>query len=250
MRRRSLFAAIGIAFCVGALVATAALRIPVPARHSAGTPVAAEEPLETPAGDLPRGPVHERIRERAAERAPGPAGEVVSPSTGSSEAEEDTSGSKGTSGVETGEAERVLRDRALLLPVEGVEARNLVDTFQAARGAGQHEALDILAPRHTPVRAVDDGRVVRLFTSKRGGLTVYQFDRTERYCYYYAHLDAYADGVAEGDAVKRGDVLGYVGTTGNAPPGTPHLHFAVFVLGADKHWWEGTAIDPLPLFKD
>jgi len=250
MTRRTLLAAIGTAFCVGALVATAALRIPEPARHMARAALGVEDSLESASGDPPRASAPEKVRQRAQERSARPAREVVSPSSGSSEAEEAPHASKGTSGVEAGEAERVLRDRELLLPVEGVEPRNLVDTFYAARGSGQHEALDILAPRHTPVRAVEDGRVVRLFTSKRGGLTVYQFDPTERYCYYYAHLDAYVKGLTEGEAVKRGDVIGYVGTTGNAPPDTPHLHFAVFVLGAEKHWWEGTAIDPLPLFKD
>ena len=136
------------------------------------------------------------------------------------------------------------------MPVQGVKAADLIDTFSAARGARVHEALDILAPRRTPVRAVEDGRVARLFTSKRGGLTVYQFDPSDRYCYYYAHLDGYADGLGEGQAVRRGEVIGFVGTTGNAPPGTPHLHFAVFVLGPERHWWDGTAIDPLPLFQD
>jgi murein DD-endopeptidase MepM/ murein hydrolase activator NlpD len=100
------------------------------------------------------------------------------------------------------------------------------------------------------VRAVEDGRIVRLLTSDHGGLTVYQFDPAARYCYYYAHLDAYADGLVEGQEVERGDVIGYVGTTGNAPEDTPHLHFAVFVLGPERHWWEGTPVDPYPLFHD
>jgi murein DD-endopeptidase MepM/ murein hydrolase activator NlpD len=137
---------------------------------------------------------------------------------------------------------------ALLLPVQGVPASKLVDTFTQSRGAGRvHDAIDIMAPRGTPVLAVADGRVAKLFTSKPGGLTVYQFDREEKLAYYYAHLDHYAPNLAEGQQLKRGDVLGYVGSTGNASPEAPHLHFAVFVLGPEKHWWQGTAVNPYPL---
>ena len=94
-----------------------------------------------------------------------------------------------------------------------------------------------------------EGRIVKLFTSAAGGLTVYQFDPSETYCYYYAHLDSYAAGLVEGQTVRRGDVIGTVGTTGNAPPGTPHLHFAIFRLGPEKQWWEGEPIDPFPLLR-
>ena len=103
-----------------------------------------------------------------------------------------------------------------------------------------------MAPRGTPVLAVADGRVVKRFSSKPGGLTVYQFDREETFAYYYAHLDGYAPGVREGTQLTRGDVVGYVGSTGNARPDAPHLHFAIFVLGPEKRWWEGTAINPYP----
>jgi murein DD-endopeptidase MepM/ murein hydrolase activator NlpD len=99
------------------------------------------------------------------------------------------------------------------------------------------------------VRAVTDGHIAKLFTSARGGITIYQFDTAERYCYYYAHLERYADGVVEGARVERGQIIGYVGTTGNAPPDTPHLHFAIFVLGPDKRWWEGTPVDPYPALR-
>jgi murein DD-endopeptidase MepM/ murein hydrolase activator NlpD len=120
-----------------------------------------------------------------------------------------------------------------------------VESFSEVRsGTRVHEALDILAPRNTPVKAVDDGTIARLFYSKAGGITVYQFDPSERFCYYYAHLERYADGLREGDRVRKGQVLGYVGTSGNAPRNTPHLHFAVFRLTAAKRWWEGTPIDP------
>jgi murein DD-endopeptidase MepM/ murein hydrolase activator NlpD len=138
--------------------------------------------------------------------------------------------------------------QGLLLPVQGVQAKQLTDTFTQSRGTGRlHDAIDIMAARGTPVLAVADGRVAKLFTSKPGGLTVYQFDGAEKLAYYYAHLDHYADGLAEGRVLKRGEILGYVGSTGNASPEAPHLHFAVFVLGPEKHWWQGTAVNPYPL---
>jgi murein DD-endopeptidase MepM/ murein hydrolase activator NlpD len=131
-----------------------------------------------------------------------------------------------------------------------VEADKLVRSYHDARSGGrEHEALDILAPRGTPVVAVEDGTIAKLFTSKAGGITVYQFDPAQTYTYYYAHLDRYADGLKEGAAVHRGQVLGYVGTSGNAPKDTPHLHFAIFRLTADKHWLEGTPIDPYDILK-
>lgn len=143
-----------------------------------------------------------------------------------------------------------LARRNLLLPVSGIRPAELHDTFTESRGSGRvHEAIDILAPRNTPVLAVEDGRVAKLFTSAQGGLTVYQFDPGETYAYYYAHLERYADGLKEGDAVRRGQVLGYVGTSGNAPKDTPHLHFAIFRLGPEKRWWEGAALNPYPFLR-
>jgi murein DD-endopeptidase MepM/ murein hydrolase activator NlpD len=136
----------------------------------------------------------------------------------------------------------------MIMPVAGIDPSTIHDMFDEMRGGTRrHEALDILAPRGTPVVATDEGIVKKLFTSVPGGLTVYQFDPDERYCYYYAHLDAYAPGLHEGQVLHRGDLVGYVGTTGNAPKDTPHLHFAVIRLDADKRWWTGTAIDPYPL---
>jgi hypothetical protein len=137
----------------------------------------------------------------------------------------------------------------LAMPLAGVDPEELEDTFNEVHDGHKHEALDIPAPRGTPVMAVAEGNVVKLFTSKPGGLTVYQFDNTQTYCYYYAHLDRYAAGLKENTLLRKGDVLGYVGSTGNASPTAPHLHFAVTKLGPDKKWWEGTAIDPLPLLK-
>jgi peptidoglycan LD-endopeptidase LytH len=146
----------------------------------------------------------------------------------------------------TGAADRTMH---LEMPLEGVQPSSLTQSFHDKRDGRTHEAVDIPAPHGTPVRAVAAGTVVKLFTSKQGGLTVYQFDQTQTYCFYYAHLDRYSPDIKEGMAVRPGDVLGYVGTSGNAPKDVPHLHLAVFVLGPEKKWWTGKAIDPLPLFR-
>jgi len=136
----------------------------------------------------------------------------------------------------------------LMIPVDGMKLASIKDNFDQPRGNERHhEALDIMAPKGTKVVAAADGKIVKLFTSKPGGLTVYQFDPTEKYAYYYAHLDRYADGLKEGAEFKRGDLIGYVGTTGNADPNAPHLHFAVFELTPEKQWWKGTPVDPYPL---
>ena len=138
-----------------------------------------------------------------------------------------------------------LRGRRLLLPVEGITVEDLRDHFSDARGERLHHAIDILAPRDTPVRAVENGRIRRLYLSNGGGgIAIYQLDPTESFAYYYAHLSRYADGLKEGDVVTRGQVIGHVGTTGNAPPDTPHLHFAITLLDADKKWWGGTPLNP------
>ena len=143
-----------------------------------------------------------------------------------------------------------LEDRHLLVPVEGVKPGQLTRTFSDRRGTGRtHEAIDILAPMNTPVLAVEGGTVARLFFSKAGGITVYQFDPGERFCYYYAHLDHYAEGLREGQQLKKGQVIGYVGVSGNAPRNTPHLHFAIFRLSEAKRWWEGTPLDPYDVLK-
>jgi murein DD-endopeptidase MepM/ murein hydrolase activator NlpD len=143
-----------------------------------------------------------------------------------------------------------LRARALAFPVPQVSPATVPDTFADRRGGGgarPHEALDIAAPRGAPVVAVDDATVVKLFRSVPGGLTIYLFDGARRFAYYYAHLDRYAPGLAEGQSVARGDVIGYVGTTGNAAPDAPHLHFAIFKLEPKPRWWHGTPLDSHPL---
>jgi murein DD-endopeptidase MepM/ murein hydrolase activator NlpD len=135
------------------------------------------------------------------------------------------------------------------LPITGLKRSDILDTFDQKRGKDRkHEATDIMAPHGTPVLAVVDGTIAKLFHSEGGGgMTIYLFDRDQEHAYYYAHLSGYRDGLTEGTRVRRGDVIGYVGSTGNASPDAPHLHFGVFELGPEKHWWRGTPINPYPL---
>ncbi len=143
---------------------------------------------------------------------------------------------------------RNLAERGLAIPVAGVEKNALYNSFTDGRGARKHEAIDIHAPRGTPVIATGDGCVVKLYRSVPGGIRLYQFDPAGNFSYYYAHLDRYADEVKEGMQVARGDILGYVGTTGNAAANAPHLHFAIYRLGPEKRWWAGTPINPYAVF--
>ena len=139
---------------------------------------------------------------------------------------------------------------SLRVPIDGADVESWKGGFDERRDSGGrgHEAVDILAPRNTPVHAVNDGTIAKIFESKAGGHTIYQFDREGRLCYYYAHLERYADGLHERQTVKQGDVIGYVGTSGNAPANTPHLHFAVYQLDNEKRWWKGTPLDPYLVF--
>jgi murein DD-endopeptidase MepM/ murein hydrolase activator NlpD len=139
----------------------------------------------------------------------------------------------------------------LRVPIDGMDIEKLKGGFAETRSDHPHEAVDIMAPRYTPIHAVQDGEITHLFFSKAGGNTVYQYDPTGRFCYYYAHLQRYAEGLHGGEEVKQGDVIGYVGTSGNAPPNAPHLHFAVFeVTRGGRLGDEGRAIDPYVLFHD
>jgi murein DD-endopeptidase MepM/ murein hydrolase activator NlpD len=193
------------------------------------------ETLVTAAQSSDPAPAHDPAEPRAVER-PGERGEAVPAAL--------------TGSAANATAIEMLRERHLKMPVD-VDRDDLRDTFSDARGASRaHEALDIMAPRHMPVRAVEDGRIQKLFTSKPGGLTIYEFDPTETFTYYYAHLDRYAEDLHEGQMVKRGDVIGYVGSTGNASPDAPHLHFAIFRLTPERQWWKGEPINPYPVFSD
>ena len=131
-------------------------------------------------------------------------------------------------------------------PIRGLVRADLRDTFGEFHNGHRHEAIDILEPRGTPVHAVVSGTIRKLFLSKPGGNTIYKFDETGVYCYYYAHLDRYVEGLREGVRVERGDVIGFVGSTGNADARTPHLHFAIFELEQQRQWWKGKAVNPYP----
>jgi len=143
-----------------------------------------------------------------------------------------------------------LQARRLSIPLPGVEAAMLMDTFGDNRTKGAHQALDIPAPMRTPVLAAEDGVVAKLFTSQRGGLTLYQFDPASRYAYYYAHLDGYAPGLVEGQRLHRCQLVGYVGLTGNSPAGAPHLHLAIFKLEPEPRWWRGAPVNPYTVLRD
>lgn len=144
----------------------------------------------------------------------------------------------------------VLRDE-LIIPVSGVLAAELRDTYTEARGEGRvHDAIDILAARGTHVLSASPGRVLKLFTSKAGGLMVYAADSSERFILMYGHLDGYAPGLADGSRLARGQTIGFVGTTGNAPANVPHLHFAIARSTDISKWWQGTPVNPYPLLKN
>ena len=138
---------------------------------------------------------------------------------------------------------------SLIVPVAGVLPKDLLDTFDEPRGTRRHNALDIPAPRGTPVLSATDGRLQRMFSSQAGGLMVYASDPTDRFVLMYAHLDRYADGLADGMSLRRGDTIGYVGTTGNAPPNVPHLHFGIARTTNVARWWTGMPVDPRPLLR-
>ena len=140
--------------------------------------------------------------------------------------------------------ETLLRAKQLMVPVEDVRPDKVPDTFAASRVDHAHNALDILAPRGTPVVAADDGTILRMSSNPSGGITIYQLDDGGQFVYYYAHLDHYRPGLKEGMRVVQGDVIGYVGTTGNAPPNIPHLHFQLMRYREDGRYWDGTPIDP------
>ena len=135
----------------------------------------------------------------------------------------------------------------MAIPVVGIEKNALRDHFNEKRGGRSHEAIDIMAPRGTAVLAAVDGTISRLFSSVPGGITIYQLDRGEKHIYYYAHLDRYSADLKEGKQILRGEVIGYVGTSGNAAENAPHLHFAIMRTENPKEWWKGVPINPHPL---
>jgi murein DD-endopeptidase MepM/ murein hydrolase activator NlpD len=139
----------------------------------------------------------------------------------------------------------------LNIPVAGVRPEQLIDTFDDARSEGRvHDAIDIMAPAETPVLAAADGKIVKLWQSEKGGTTIYQVNTNQDLIFYYAHLSRYADGLAEGDLVRQGQLIAYVGDTGNAGPGNYHLHFSIASVSDPKRYWEGTNINPYPLLQN
>lgn len=130
------------------------------------------------------------------------------------------------------------------LPIADLTQVDLHDTFAEIHNGHAHEAIDLMRPRGTPVLAAVAGAIRKMFLSKAGGNTIYEFDEAGEYCYYYAHLDRYATGLQEGMHVNRGQMIAYVGSSGNADSASPHLHFAIFELGPEKQWWRGKAVDP------
>ena len=162
-----------------------------------------------------------------------------------------TPGPPGQAQAPSGDPASALASMRLLIPVEGIRPDQLQDTFKDSRSEGRvHDAIDIIAPRGTPVLAATDGRVVKLFNSVKGGITFYQLAAAdEHYVLYYAHLERYADGLAEGHVARRGETIGYVGDTGNATPGNTHLHFQIYRVEDPKRFWTGENINPYPLLR-
>jgi murein DD-endopeptidase MepM/ murein hydrolase activator NlpD len=163
---------------------------------------------------------------------------------------EQTGITRGAAVVREPDDVQYLRARRLIIPVVGVEPEDLHDDFNAARGGGRrHNAIDILAPYGTPVIAADDGYILRLSRNRAGGIVVYATDPQERVVYYYAHLAGYFEGLSAGKPIARGDTLGYVGTSGNAPENTPHLHFQIMRMRAGGRYWNGEPFNPYPLLR-
>lgn len=154
-------------------------------------------------------------------------------------------------GAPSGDTASMLASMRLLIPVQGVRAEQLRDTFTDARSEGRvHDAIDIMAPRNAPVVAAADGRIVKLFNSAKGGITLYQLAAADEHIvFYYAHLERYADGLTEGHVARRGETLAYVGDTGNATPGNTHLHFQIYRVADPKHFWTGDNINPYPILR-
>jgi murein DD-endopeptidase MepM/ murein hydrolase activator NlpD len=143
-----------------------------------------------------------------------------------------------------------LRGHSLMIPVAGVTADKLMDSFDELRGGTRrHDAIDIMAVRGTPVLSADAGRVLKLHNSVAGGLSIYVMDPSQRYIMLYAHLDSYRPGLKDGLTVKKGELLGFVGSTGNASPAAPHLHFAIARSDNPKDWWQGTPLNPFLVWR-
>lgn len=199
-------------------------------------------PLRPPAQDA------ERLPTPAATPTPAP---TLSPTPASSPTPTPAAEASPQAQAPSGDPGAALASMRLLIPVEGVTPDRLQDTFKDARSEGRvHDAIDIIAPRGTPVLAATDGRVVKLLSSAKGGITFYQLAAAdEHYVLYYAHLERYADGLAEGHVARRGETLAYVGDTGNATPGNTHLHFQIYRVADPQRFWNGENLNPYPLLR-
>jgi murein DD-endopeptidase MepM/ murein hydrolase activator NlpD len=220
-----------LAISLMAPVAACAPRYGAPSPTPAASPAAEVLLAGGPEGESPRpGPVPN----------PGPAASEAGPALATAAA---SSSARMAAAIER------LREKELVIPVSGVGASHIEDSFSAGRDGGerQHNAVDILAPRNTPVIAADDGVILRMSSNKLGGITIYATDRDREFVYYYAHLDHYRRGVHAGDKIHKGDVLGYVGTTGNAPENVPHLHFQIMIWPSDGKYWYGEPVNPYPI---
>jgi murein DD-endopeptidase MepM/ murein hydrolase activator NlpD len=235
-----------VAIGVGAAVKTGFIRIGRGDGPSSSSEGAAAVAVRTGAGEvvLPRPAADSAGLRAVGPTAPPPtprelAADTITPSTAAGD----------SMAVRPTSAELIELAGELIVPVAGVQPKDLLDTFDEPRGNRRHNALDIPAPRGTPVLSATDGRVQRVFSSQAGGLMVYASDPTGRFVLMYAHLDRYADGLADGMPLKRGETIGYVGTTGNAPPNVPHLHFAIARTSNVERWWTGLPVDPRPLLR-
>src|SRR5262245_29106058 len=148
-------------------------------------------------------------------------------------------------------AHEIIDSIKLIIPVEGVRPKELRDSFDAPRSGGRlHRAIDIIAPRGTPVLAAADGEIIRLSRNAAGGITIYQLSDDKRVVFYYAHLDRYVDDLTAGDYASQGDVIGFVGNTGNAASGSCHLHFSIWTVTDPKKYWTGVNINPYPILSE
>ena len=199
-------------------------------------------PLAAPRGDAEAGASPRASATPAPTATPG-----LTPSPSPSPAQQGQAAPDGAAPTTTAQAPA----GRLLIPVAGVRPEQLQDTFKESRSEGRvHDAIDIMAPRDTPVLAAASGRIIKLFNSQRGGITLYQLDDDNTTVYYYAHLERYAEGIKEGHYARRGDVIGYVGDSGNATPGNTHLHFQVYRIKDPKHFWTGENLNPYTLLKN
>lgn len=136
----------------------------------------------------------------------------------------------------------------LTVPIAGVARGDLADSWGDPRDNGLrlHHGTDIMAPVGTPIIAAAPGTIEKMWESAKGGKTLYIRSPARDWTCYYAHLSDYAPGLHEGQVVTAGQLIAYVGDTGNAGAGNYHLHFGLTHTTPDQHWYEGQDVDPYP----